>query len=260
MRRVLLRTFHWPAGPALLGLSLIATAALADCQPPPGKNRLACETSPYLLQHAANPVDWHPWGQDAFDKARKEGQFIFLSIGYSTCYWCHVMERESFADPDTAKLLNQNAVSIKVDREERPDVDDIYMTAVQLMTGQGGWPMTTLLTPDLKPFFGGTYLPREQLQQLITRAAAIWKEDRATLEEKAERVAGAVVRPPACPAHRSPGCPIAPCRRAPRPSMPRPSIPLTAASARRRSSPCPPTWSCCSPTTRPAGTKRAWRW
>jgi uncharacterized protein YyaL (SSP411 family) len=187
-----------------LGLVLTSAAGAADCESPYGENRLACETSPYLLQHAANPVDWYPWGQEAFDKARQEGKFIFLSIGYSTCYWCHVMERESFADPDTAKLLNQYAVSIKVDREERPDLDEIYMTAVQLMTGRGGWPMTTLLTPDLKPFFGGTYLPRAQLQQLITQAAALWKDDRAAVEDKAERIASAVRQ-----ATRLPGEPLA---------------------------------------------------
>ncbi|MFN2308933.1 MAG: DUF255 domain-containing protein [Gammaproteobacteria bacterium] len=165
---------------------------------------MACETSPYLLQHAANPVDWYPWGAEAFDKARREGKFIFLSIGYSTCYWCHVMERESFADPDTAKLMNQLAVSIKIDREERPDVDEIYMTAVRLMSGHGGWPMTTLLTPDLNPFFGGTYLPRAQLQELITKAAAKWNDDRAGLEAQAESIADTVRR-----ATRLPGEPLA---------------------------------------------------
>ena len=124
-------------------------------------NRLIHEKSPYLLQHAHNPVDWYPWGEEAFEKARREKQPIFLSIGYSTCHWCHVMERESFEDPATAALMNQHLVSIKVDREERPDVDALYMQAVMAMAGQGGWPLSVFLTPDLKPFYGGTYFPPE---------------------------------------------------------------------------------------------------
>ncbi|MBI4116001.1 MAG: thioredoxin domain-containing protein, partial [Candidatus Omnitrophica bacterium] len=122
-------------------------------------NRLAKEKSPYLLQHANNPVDWYAWGEEAFEKARKEDKPIFLSIGYSTCHWCHVMEEESFENPEVAKVMNENFVSIKVDREERPDLDNIYMTSVQAMTGQGGWPLSVFLTPDKKPFFGGTYWP-----------------------------------------------------------------------------------------------------
>ncbi len=122
-------------------------------------NRLAGETSPYLLQHAHNPVDWYPWGEEALDRARAEDRPILLSIGYSACHWCHVMERESFEDPAIARLMNENFVSIKVDREERPDLDSIYMEAVQAMTGQGGWPMTVFLTPDGAPFYGGTYFP-----------------------------------------------------------------------------------------------------
>jgi hypothetical protein len=124
-------------------------------------NRLAKESSPYLLQHAHNPVDWHPWGEEAFAKARKEGKLVFLSIGYSSCHWCHVMEKESFADDEVAKLLNKWFVCIKVDREERPDVDHIYMTALHAMGGRGGWPLSMFLTADGKPFFGGTYWPRE---------------------------------------------------------------------------------------------------
>jgi uncharacterized protein YyaL (SSP411 family) len=124
-------------------------------------NRLIHEKSPYLLQHAHNPVDWYPWGREAFDKAKKENKPIFLSIGYSTCHWCHVMEHESFENPTIAKLMNDNFVSIKVDREERPDVDQVYMTFVEATTGSGGWPMTVFLTPDLKPFFGGTYFPAQ---------------------------------------------------------------------------------------------------
>ncbi len=122
-------------------------------------NRLAREKSPYLLQHAHNPVDWFAWGDEAFEKARAEDRPIFLSIGYSTCHWCHVMERESFEDEAVAAFLNPHFVSIKVDREERPDVDKIYMTFVQAATGSGGWPLNVFLTPELKPFFGGTYFP-----------------------------------------------------------------------------------------------------
>lgn len=197
------KALRWRSAILGLGMALLHANASADCTPPPGSNRLACETSPYLLQHAANPVDWYPWGDEAFDKARREGKFIFLSIGYSTCYWCHVMERESFDDAETANLLNQYAVSIKVDREERPDIDEIYMTAVQLMTGHGGWPMTALLTSDLKPFFGSTYLPRAQLRELITETATLWKEGRAGLEAQAERVTSAVQQ-----AGRLPGAPL----------------------------------------------------
>ena len=124
-------------------------------------NRLAGETSPYLLQHAGNPVDWHPWDAEALARARAEDKPIFLSIGYSACHWCHVMEHESFENPAIARLMNEHYVCIKVDREERPDLDQIYMNAVQLLTGRGGWPMSVFLTPDLKPFYGGTYWPPE---------------------------------------------------------------------------------------------------
>jgi hypothetical protein len=129
--------------------------------PAPHTNRLARETSPYLLQHAHNPVDWYPWGPEALERARAEDRPIFLSIGYSACHWCHVMERESFEDESLAEQLNRDFVPIKVDREERPDLDDVYMAAVQAMTGGGGWPMSVFLTPDLEPFFGGTYFPPE---------------------------------------------------------------------------------------------------
>ena len=123
------------------------------------ENRLARETSPYLLQHAHNPVDWYPWGPEALERARREDRPIFLSIGYSACHWCHVMERESFENDEIAAVMNRNFVNIKVDREERPDLDDVYMAAVQTMTGSGGWPMSVFLTPELQPFFGGTYFP-----------------------------------------------------------------------------------------------------
>ena len=124
-------------------------------------NRLINESSPYLLQHSENPVDWYPWGYEAFERAAAMDLPILLSIGYSACHWCHVMERESFENDEIAALMNANFVNIKVDREERPDVDDIYMTAVQAMIGQGGWPLTVFLTPDRMPFFGGTYFPPE---------------------------------------------------------------------------------------------------
>src|SRR5438067_5360715 len=123
-------------------------------------NRLILETSPYLLQHAHNPVNWYAWGEEAFARARRENRPIFLSIGYSTCHWCHVMERESFEDEEVAKALNASFVCIKVDREERPDVDSVYMAVTQAMTGSGGWPMTVVMTPDKKPFFAGTYFPK----------------------------------------------------------------------------------------------------
>ena len=140
------------------GLKDIVTAKSAPAAPA-HTNRLAREKSPYLLQHQHNPVDWYAWGEEAFARARRENRPIFLSIGYSTCHWCHVMERESFESPEVAGFLNAHFVSIKVDREERPDVDKIYMTFVQATSGQGGWPLNVFLTPDLKPFFGGTYFP-----------------------------------------------------------------------------------------------------
>jgi uncharacterized protein len=152
-------------------------------------NRLIDEKSPYLLQHAHNPVDWYPWGPEAFESARREGKPIFLSIGYSTCHWCHVMERESFENDAIAALMNRHFVAIKVDREERPDVDRIYMAFVQATTGGGGWPMSVWLTPDLKPFYGGTYFPPENryghpgFPMVLERVAEAWQQDRGRLEE-----------------------------------------------------------------------------
>jgi uncharacterized protein YyaL (SSP411 family) len=157
-------------------------------------NRLAHEKSPYLLQHAHNPVDWYPWGDEAFEKAAREDKAVFLSIGYSTCHWCHVMERESFENDDIAQVLNENFVSIKVDREERPDVDRIYMLFVQTATGSGGWPMSVFLTPDRKPFYGGTYFPpdnrwgRPGFGTILVNLARAWKEDRARIEESGAQV------------------------------------------------------------------------
>ncbi|RMF55676.1 MAG: thioredoxin domain-containing protein, partial [Calditrichaeota bacterium] len=124
-------------------------------------NRLIHEKSPYLLQHASNPVDWYPWGEEAFQAAKEQDKPIFLSIGYSTCHWCHVMEHESFEDSTVAALMNEAFINIKVDREERPDIDDIYMTVCQMLNGSGGWPLTIIMTPDKEPFFAATYIPRE---------------------------------------------------------------------------------------------------
>jgi uncharacterized protein len=157
-------------------------------------NRLAHEKSPYLLQHANNPVDWYPWGQPALDKARQEDKPIFLSVGYSTCHWCHVMEHESFEDEDIARLLNEHFVPVKVDREERPDLDRVYMLFVQASTGSGGWPMSVWLTPEGKPFFGGTYFPpdtrygRPGFGAILKRLAQAWQEDRAKIEESGSHV------------------------------------------------------------------------
>jgi len=150
-------------------------------------NRLIHEKSPYLLQHADNPVDWYPWGEEAFNKAKQEDKPIFLSIGYSTCHWCHVMEHESFEDKDIAALINQYFIPIKVDREERPDIDNIYMSAVTAMTGQGGWPLTVILTPDKKPFFGGTYFPpyakrgQQGLENILESIHQAWMNERSKI-------------------------------------------------------------------------------
>jgi len=157
-------------------------------------NRLIQEKSPYLLQHAENPVDWHPWGEEAFQRARKEDKPIFLSIGYSTCHWCHVMEHESFEDPEVARLLNETFICIKVDREERPDIDAIYMTVCQMMTGTGGWPLTILMTPDKKPFFAATYIPkmarfgRPGLMELIPKIRNLWQNQRMEILQSADKV------------------------------------------------------------------------
>ena len=157
-------------------------------------NRLLHEKSPYLLQHAHNPVDWYPWGEEAFEYARTENKPIFLSIGYSTCHWCHVMERESFEDPAIGKLLNEAFVCIKVDREERPDIDQIYMTVCQMMNGQGGWPLSIFLTPDQQPFHAATYIPPSQrygrigLTELVPRIAEMWQVEQRKLIESAEKI------------------------------------------------------------------------
>jgi len=157
-------------------------------------NHLKNEKSPYLLQHAQNPVDWYPWGDEAFEKARLEDKPIFLSIGYSTCHWCHVMEHESFEDADVARLLNETFVNIKVDREERPDIDNIYMTVCQMMTQSGGWPLTIMMTPEKKPFFAATYIPKESISgrigllELIPQVKSIWASKRDEVMTAAEEI------------------------------------------------------------------------
>jgi uncharacterized protein len=181
-------TFEKPGG------LFSAHAAEPAAAGPQHTNRLASQKSPYLLQHADNPVDWYPWGEEAFAKARKENKPIFLSVGYSTCHWCHVMERESFSDPKIAAYMNDHFVNIKVDREERPDVDSVYMTFVQATTGGGGWPMSVWLTPDLKPFVGGTYFPpkdafgRPGFLTVLERIAAAWKDDEPQIRTQATQI------------------------------------------------------------------------
>ncbi|MGE5136622.1 MAG: thioredoxin domain-containing protein [Gemmatimonadota bacterium] len=155
-------------------------------------DRLKSATSPYLLQHAGNPVDWWPWCDEAFEAARARDVPVMLSVGYSSCHWCHVMAHESFEDERTAALMNEHLVSIKVDREERPDVDAVYMTATQAMTGQGGWPMTVFMTPDGEPFYCGTYFPREQFQRLVLGVANAWRQDRDSVTGQAGQIAAAL--------------------------------------------------------------------
>ncbi len=163
-------------------------------------NRLAGEKSPYLLQHAYNPVDWNPWGPAALEQARRENKPIFLSVGYATCHWCHVMERESFENGEIGEILRKHFVSIKVDREERPDIDETYMQAVQAMTQQGGWPMTVFLTPDLKPFYAGTYFPPEDrwgrpgFKSLLLKIAAVWEEQREQVLKSADQIVEAITK------------------------------------------------------------------
>src|SRR5438067_703129 len=171
-----------------LALTWLVTSSDASAEPTPAHpehtNRLTHEKSPYLLQHAHNPVDWYPWGEEAFAKARRENKPIFLSVGYSTCHWCHVMAHESFESEEVAAIMNREFINIKVDREERPDVDRVYMTFVQATTGGGGWPMSVWLTPDLTPFVGGTYFPPEDrygrpgFPTDLHRISEAWHRDR----------------------------------------------------------------------------------
>jgi len=161
-------------------------------------NRLIHEKSPYLLQHAENPVDWYPWSEEAFLRAAREDKPVFLSIGYATCHWCHVMAHESFEDTEVATLLNRDFIPIKVDREERPDIDSVYMAACQQMTGQGGWPLTVVMTPEKKPFFAASYIPRETrfsligLLTLLPRITQVWRERRSDLDRSGDRVIAAI--------------------------------------------------------------------
>jgi len=168
---------------------------------PGALNRLRYEKSPYLLQHAANPVDWHPWGEEAFNRAKNEDKPVFLSVGYSTCHWCHVMAHESFEDDQTASLLNEVFVCIKVDREERPDIDGIYMRVCQMMTGGGGWPLTIVMTPERRPFFAATYIPKENrwgkmgMIELIPQIGRLWRTERDRIEEAAAETLSALRQP-----------------------------------------------------------------
>ncbi len=163
-------------------------------------NRLAGQTSPYLLQHADNPVDWYPWGEEAFDRARAEDKPVFLSIGYSSCHWCHVMAHESFEDEEVAALMNHAFINVKVDREELPHIDHVYMQACQIMTGSGGWPLTVIMTPDGKPFFAATYLPRNSrhgltgMKELIPVIERLWIEKRGRVVEEADEIVRIVQR------------------------------------------------------------------
>ena len=166
----------------------------ADGETPPRRNRLADETSPYLLQHADNPVDWHPWGDEAFERARAEDRPLLLSVGYSSCHWCHVMAHESFEDESIAALMNEAFINVKVDREERPDVDSVYMAATQALTGQGGWPMTVFITPDGRPFYAGTYFPpddrhgRPGFRRVLTALRDAWANERERLLDSANEI------------------------------------------------------------------------
>ncbi len=176
------------------------TPSVTAHQDKPFTNRLAKESSPYLLQHAHNPVDWYPWGEEAIERAKRENKMIFLSVGYAACHWCHVMESESFVDPEIAKIMNERFVCIKVDREERPDVDQIYMTAVQMVSGHGGWPMSVFLLPDTRPFWGGTYFPARDgdrgasvgFRTVMNQIDDAWTKQRAAVEAQAAALTAAI--------------------------------------------------------------------
>ncbi len=182
----------------LAGLGRATAAPAPDAPADASANRLVDESSPYLRLHAHNPVDWYPWGEEALERARREDKPIFLSVGYSTCYWCHVMEREAFSDPEIAALMNGWFVNVKVDREERPDLDEIYMTATQMLTGSGGWPNSVFLTPELAPFYAGTYFPPEDrhgrpgFPSVLRAIHRAWEERRGEVEARAARVAEAI--------------------------------------------------------------------
>ena len=151
-------------------------------------NRLIHETSPYLLQHAHNPVDWYPWGEEALERARTENKLILVSIGYAACHWCHVMEKESFEDEEVADIMNTHFVCIKVDREERPDIDKVYMDAVVLMTQRGGWPLNAVALPDGRPVWGGTYFPKENWKSVLMQLVQVHKNDHNRMLESADQI------------------------------------------------------------------------
>src|SRR4051812_40549285 len=200
--RCILTGFHHLS--ACLLTVFVGCASLSSAQEatttPKHTNRLINEKSPYLRQHAHNPVDWYPWGDEAFARAKREGKPIFLSVGYSTCHWCHVMEAESFEDDEIARYLNEHYVAIKVDREERPDIDAVYMSAVQSLTGSGGWPMSVWLTPARSPFFGGTYFPprdgargaRRGFLTLLGELADTYRADPGRVATEAGKLAASV--------------------------------------------------------------------
>jgi uncharacterized protein YyaL (SSP411 family) len=169
---------------------ILITIAFSSCSQQPSMtfNHLIHETSPYLLQHAHNPVNWYPWSDEAWEKARRENKLVLVSIGYSSCHWCHVMERESFEDSATAKLMNENYVCIKVDREERPDVDQVYMNAVQLMTGRGGWPLNCFTLPDGRPIYGGTYFPNEAWKEVLVKLNDFYKNNPDSAKQYADEL------------------------------------------------------------------------
>jgi len=192
------RSSHLTFPTIVLALTVIVAATWQQCEADDNAgqrhepNRLVNEKSPYLLQHAYNPVEWYPWGEEALAKAKREDKPIFLSVGYSTCYWCHVMEKESFEDPDVAEILNEHYIAVKVDREERPDVDEQYMLATQLMTGHGGWPNSIWLTPNGSPWMAGTYFPKRQFMDILTQMADIWDERREQVDAQARQMAAAI--------------------------------------------------------------------
>ena len=167
-------------------------------------NTLINETSPYLLQHAHNPVDWFPWGDEALEKAKAENKLLLISIGYAACHWCHVMEHESFEDSVVAKRMNDNFICIKIDREERPDIDQIYMNAVQLMSQRGGWPLNCFATSDGKPFFGGTYFPKDQWMNILDKVSGEWQTNPDKIKEYANRLAEGIQQSEMLPLNTDP--------------------------------------------------------
>ncbi len=229
--------------------------------PTPGPpNRLIHETSPYLLQHAHNPVDWYPWGAEAFERARSEHKPVLLSVGYSACHWCHVMAHESFQDAETARLMNEFFVNVKVYREELPDVDALYMEAVQALTGRGGWPMTVFLTPEGRPFYGGTYFPPEPrhglpgFRQVLRAIADAWQQRPQELKAHGQRLADALAGS-ALPQRSAPELAPGLLERA-ADGLLQLSIRPRAGLAARRNSHSPWPWtSCCRPIGGP-GTQR----